>query len=62
MAAVLTLVGIYLEERWMTGMAIVVLAGAMLLRFVPGQAHAAEAPDDAEAGTGEEGEEATPDG
>jgi len=59
-AAVLVLVGIYLEERWMTGVAIVVLAGAMLLRLVPGDARAAEASEDAEGGTEEEGEEATP--
>ena len=35
-AAVLGLVGISLEERWMTGGAIAVLLGAMLLRFLPG--------------------------
>lgn len=35
-AAVLTIVGMYLEERWMTGTAIGVLAAAMLLRFLPG--------------------------
>lgn len=35
-AAVLALAGIYLDERWVTGVAIVVLAAAMLLRFLPG--------------------------
>lgn len=59
-AAVLVLAGIYLEERWMTGAAIVVLAGAMVLRFAPEPAHAAEAPDDAEALSEQSGEEATP--
>ena len=60
-AAVLVLLGIYLEERWMTGAAIVVLAGGMLLRFVPGDAEAAEAAEDGEAGTEDECGEATPD-
>lgn len=32
----LALVGIFLDERWLTGVAIVVLASAMLLRFLPG--------------------------
>lgn len=36
LAAVLTLIGMYLEARWMTGLAIAVLASAMLLRFLPG--------------------------
>ena len=35
-AAVLGLCGIYFEEGWMTGGAIVLLAGAMFLRFLPG--------------------------
>lgn len=35
-AAVLALVGLYLEERWMTAAAILVLVVAMLLRFLPG--------------------------
>jgi len=35
-AAVLALVGIYLDQQWMTGAAIVVLIGAMVLRFLPG--------------------------
>ncbi len=39
-------VGIYLEERWVTGTAIVVLAGAMLLRFGRGGAHPTEDSDD----------------
>ncbi len=36
LAAALTLMGMYLEVRWMTGLAIVVLASAMLIRFLPG--------------------------
>lgn len=35
-AAVVTVVGFYLNERWMIGAAIVILAVAMLLRFLPG--------------------------
>lgn len=35
-AAVVTVVGFYLSERWMIGAAIVILAVAMLLRFLPG--------------------------
>tara|TARA_B100000676_G_scaffold54397_1_gene53525 strand:+ start:1737 stop:1886 length:150 start_codon:yes stop_codon:yes gene_type:complete len=33
---VLSLVGIYFDERWVIGVAIVVLALGMVLRFVPG--------------------------
>lgn len=36
LAAALTIAGMYLEARWMTGLAIAVLASAMLLRFLPG--------------------------
>lgn len=35
-AAVVGLCGIYFDERWMTAIAIVLLATAMLLRFLPG--------------------------
>ena len=35
-AAVLSLVGIYFDERWVIGAAIMVLALGMVLRFVPG--------------------------
>jgi hypothetical protein len=35
-AAILALGGIYLDERLLTGAAIVFLASAMLLRFLPG--------------------------
>jgi hypothetical protein len=35
-AAVLGLCGIYFDDRWMTGGAIVLLAGAIFLRFLPG--------------------------
>jgi len=34
-AAALTLGGIYLDERWVTGAAIMVLAGGLALRFLP---------------------------
>jgi hypothetical protein len=34
-AAVLGLAGIYLEERWLTGAAIVLLFAGLLLRFLP---------------------------
>ena len=33
--AVLAVAGIYLDQRWMTGTAIAVLMGGVLLRFVP---------------------------
>lgn len=36
-AAALTLGGIYLDERWLTGTAIAVLAGGLALRFLPGR-------------------------
>ena len=35
-AAVLSLVGIYFDERWVIGLAIIVLSLGMVLRFVPG--------------------------
>ena len=34
-AAVLGLAGIYLDERWLTGTAIVLLFGGLSLRFLP---------------------------
>jgi hypothetical protein len=34
--AILAVVGMYLEERWMTGAAIVILLGGLFLRFLPG--------------------------
>ena len=34
-AAALGLSGIYLEKRWMTGVALALLMSAMLLRFLP---------------------------
>ncbi len=37
-AAAIAVAGIYLEERWMTGLAIVLLLGGMVLRFLPGGA------------------------
>jgi len=36
LAAALVVVGMYLDARWMTGVAIFLLASAMLLRFLPG--------------------------
>ncbi len=43
-AAVLGLAGIYLDERWLTGTAIVILFGGLALRFLP----TGEAPDEAD--------------
>jgi len=34
--AALALAGIYLDDRWLTGGAIVILLGGVLLRFLPG--------------------------
>lgn len=34
--AILAVVGMYLEERWMTGAAIVVLLAGFFIRFLPG--------------------------
>jgi hypothetical protein len=34
-AAVVALAGIYLEERWLTGTAIVILVAGLSLRFLP---------------------------
>lgn len=49
--AVLGLAGIFLEERWLTGTAIVVLAGGALLRFGDGEA---SSPDPEEVGSPDE--------
>lgn len=46
--AVLALAGIFLDDRWITGVAIVVLTAGMALRFLP--MHEAE---DEEDGSGE---------
>lgn len=35
-AAAVAMVGIYLDERWMTGVALVLLVAGMFLRFLPG--------------------------
>ena len=35
LGAALAVAGIYFEERWMTGAAIVVLVGGVLLRYIP---------------------------
>ncbi len=35
-AAVFALAGIYFESRWMTGAAILILLGGLLIRFLPG--------------------------
>jgi len=37
-AAVVALAGIYLESRWVTGLAIAILAAGALLRFLPSEA------------------------
>jgi hypothetical protein len=42
-AAVVALAGIYLESRWVTGVAILLLAGGLLLRFMPSEP---EGPED----------------
>jgi hypothetical protein len=48
-AAVLGLAGIYLDERWLTGTAIVLLLGGLSLRFLPtGEAEPYATEDDAE--------------
>lgn len=59
-AAVLALGGIYLDERWVAGAAIPVLAVAMLLRFLPGSGAAPG--DDDEDEDGDEDEDAEEDG
>lgn len=52
-AAVLVLIGLYLDNRWLTGLAIVLLAVAMLLRFLPGgSAHGMRPEDEDGAGAG----------
>jgi len=45
-AAVVALAGIYLESRWWTGAAVVILMGGMLLKFVPSDADDAESVQD----------------
>jgi len=35
LAAILALAGMYLDQRWMTGVALAVLATSMFLRFMP---------------------------
>ena len=49
-AAVVALVGIYVDQRWMTGTAIVLLLGGLSLRFLPASDEdaAAAADDDTE--------------
>lgn len=50
-AAVLVLVGLYLDNRWLTGLAIALLVVAMLLRFLPGgSAHGVTSEDEDGAG------------
>lgn len=44
--AVLALAGLYLDERWMTGLAILVLLAGMLVRFLPGARTHPEAEDE----------------
>ena len=49
-AAVIGLAGIYFEERWLTGTAILILFAGIGLRFIPGQgestAYDSESPND----------------
>jgi hypothetical protein len=45
-AAVVALAGIYMESRWWTGAAVVILMGGMLLKFVPSDADDAESDQD----------------
>jgi hypothetical protein len=40
--AVVALVGIYLDDRWVTGAALVLLGAGVLLRFLPGGSPPAE--------------------
>ncbi len=53
-AAVAAMAGIYLDERWMTGTAIVVLAAGMALRFLPGGGAAPGEPTDPDGSAGTE--------
>jgi hypothetical protein len=50
-AAGIAVVGIYLDERWMTGLALVLLAGGMLLRFVSDRQSSPEGDDDEDHGS-----------
>jgi hypothetical protein len=45
-AAVLGLAGIYLDERWLTGTAIVMLFGGLSLRFLPAGREEADGEDE----------------
>lgn len=53
-AAVMALAGMYFQERWMTGAAIVLLVGAIGLRFLGGDGLSDEADDEEEEATEEE--------
>lgn len=44
-AAVLGLAGMYLDESWLTGAAILLLVAGVLLRFVPGSPGAGDPAD-----------------
>jgi hypothetical protein len=48
--ATLAMAGIFLDERWLTVAAIVVLAGGALLRFLPGAGEPADDGDGTETG------------
>jgi len=50
-AAVLGLAGIAVDNRWMTGAAIMVLMGGVLLRFLPDGSRTGEGDEDDEATT-----------
>jgi hypothetical protein len=45
-AAVVALAGIYMESRWWTGAAIVILLGGLLLQFLPSHAEDPEGAED----------------
>lgn len=44
-AAVLAVVGMYLESRWMTGAAMLILLAGLMLRFLPARAAEDGGPD-----------------
>lgn len=57
LAAGMVLVGIYLDERWMTGTALMLLVLGMLLRFLPGGGVAAPPADEQDHGEADHSDE-----
>lgn len=51
-AAGIAMVGIYLEQRWMTGLALALLSGGLLLRFLSGRGSSPGGDEDADEGNG----------